>query len=227
MSNQHTETCYACNEPATSREHVPPRCLFPNSLASGDALGTDRITVPSCDLHNGKKSGDDDLLRLALISTAKDPSTELDLTRRTVRGLVRKPALLNDVIGQLGPQFNEFGVLTGFDGTQAVLDNGAVYRALVSVARGLFFHEFGRRFAEDPMVIAPSLVLHVRETDNGPEEVTLDGLDDAMDGLPWKGAVADVFTYRCFGGRKPRSWFGVIEMHFYRKHRVFAVSGNN
>jgi hypothetical protein len=43
-----------CDQPATTREHSPPRCFFPNKGA-----GLQLATVASCDSHNGKKSGDD------------------------------------------------------------------------------------------------------------------------------------------------------------------------
>lgn len=43
--------CYYCGLPAVSREHVPPQMMFPK--------GIDKITVPSCEKHNGEKSGND------------------------------------------------------------------------------------------------------------------------------------------------------------------------
>lgn len=54
-----TNTCYMCDAEATTVEHVPPKCIFPESkdLSSTDKLLDFRkqlITVPSCDDHNGK-----------------------------------------------------------------------------------------------------------------------------------------------------------------------------
>ncbi|MDC5072991.1 hypothetical protein NRA08_18095, partial [Acinetobacter baumannii] len=62
-----TNTCYMCDAEATTVEHVPPKCIFPESkdLSSADKLLDFRkqlITVPSCDDHNGKKSKDDEYL---------------------------------------------------------------------------------------------------------------------------------------------------------------------
>jgi hypothetical protein len=53
-----------CESPATSREHVPPRCLFPDD----PTFRKDLIKVPSCDVHNLRKSKDDELLRHILAS---------------------------------------------------------------------------------------------------------------------------------------------------------------
>lgn len=56
-----------CDNDATSREHVPPLCLFPESKdTKGLNLRKELITVPSCDLHNSKKSDDDEFLMLSL-----------------------------------------------------------------------------------------------------------------------------------------------------------------
>ncbi len=59
--------CYKCGEIATSREHVPPICVFPEAK---DVIGLnfrkDLITVPSCDEHNSKKSHDDEFLMVSI-----------------------------------------------------------------------------------------------------------------------------------------------------------------
>src|SRR6185312_15429445 len=61
--------CYKCGKAATSREHVPPICLFPEKK---DLYGIDfrqnLITVPSCDEHNAKKSSDDEFLLSVIAS---------------------------------------------------------------------------------------------------------------------------------------------------------------
>ena len=62
------ETCYMCDEFATSREHVPPKCIFPECKdVDGENYRRDLITVPSCEKHNSKKSKDDEFL---MVSTA-------------------------------------------------------------------------------------------------------------------------------------------------------------
>lgn len=61
------ERCYMCEQAATSREHVPPRCLFPESKDMGGAQYRENlITVPSCDVHNMAKSRDDEFLMVSL-----------------------------------------------------------------------------------------------------------------------------------------------------------------
>ncbi len=56
-----------CGKAATSKEHVPPQCLFPEIKdTEGVDLRKDLITVPSCDEHNTKKSKDDEFLMISI-----------------------------------------------------------------------------------------------------------------------------------------------------------------
>src|SRR4051812_40697399 len=60
------ETCYMCAELATSREHVPPKCISPEQKDVGRDFRENLITVPSCREHNGRKSRDDEFLLVCL-----------------------------------------------------------------------------------------------------------------------------------------------------------------
>lgn len=61
------KTCYACEAQATSREHVPPLCLFPTARDSdGQDLRRNLITVPSHEAHNLQKSKDDEFLMVSI-----------------------------------------------------------------------------------------------------------------------------------------------------------------
>lgn len=68
-----SEKCYMCERNATSREHVPPLCLFPEVKdTKGINFRKNLITVPSCDIHNSKKSDDDEFLMLSLSGLIKN-----------------------------------------------------------------------------------------------------------------------------------------------------------
>jgi hypothetical protein len=58
--------CYYCGKPATSKEHVPPKQLF-----AGQEIP--RFTVPSCEKHNGDKSGDDEAIIKAMLMSLDNP----------------------------------------------------------------------------------------------------------------------------------------------------------
>src|SRR5437588_3137057 len=50
-------SCYCCDRPKTSREHVPPLCFFPDEKDKKGApkYRKNLIRVPSCDQHNMHK----------------------------------------------------------------------------------------------------------------------------------------------------------------------------
>ena len=60
MKRKSQGKCYYCGCAAFTREHVPPKLFF-------RGFSCDSITVPSCDLHNSEKSGDDQAVRDALL----------------------------------------------------------------------------------------------------------------------------------------------------------------
>lgn len=60
------EQCYMCDSEATSVEHVPPKCIFPEFKDAKKNHRVNLITVPSCDEHNGKKSLDDEFLMISI-----------------------------------------------------------------------------------------------------------------------------------------------------------------
>jgi len=61
--------CYYCGTDASSKEHVPPKCLFPEKkdIADGMNYRKNLITVPSCDKHNSNKCKDDEYLQLIIV----------------------------------------------------------------------------------------------------------------------------------------------------------------
>ncbi len=63
---KHPIKCYMCDNEAVSSEHVPPKCLFPETKDVKKNYRTDLITVPSCDIHNSAKSKDDEFLMVSL-----------------------------------------------------------------------------------------------------------------------------------------------------------------
>jgi hypothetical protein len=90
-------TCYMCQSEATSKEHVPPLCLFPEQkdLPKGEDLRKNLITVPSCEVHNIEKSGDDTYLLYLLVLNL--PSNEIAYNQyatKIKRDIERNPNLI-------------------------------------------------------------------------------------------------------------------------------------
>jgi hypothetical protein len=91
-------TCYACDQPATTKEHVPPRSFFPEGHR--DNL----MTVPSCEQHNNAISMDVEYTRNVL-STYFGTNTvgQQHFNDKALRSFDRSPALLYQTFGKMRP----------------------------------------------------------------------------------------------------------------------------
>ncbi len=91
------KTCYLCDKIATSVEHVPPKCIFPEQkdLPSGGDLRNQLYTVPSCDEHNLKKSDDDEYFLYAIgICNQLNQIGRTQYKTKIRRAIKRNPSLL-------------------------------------------------------------------------------------------------------------------------------------
>lgn len=81
--------------PATSREHVPPKCFFPEQKDVGhNKYRQDLFSVPSCDQHNTSKSRDDEYL-LFLIASHFDNNlvAQRHFSTKIIRAVKRNPSM--------------------------------------------------------------------------------------------------------------------------------------
>ena len=146
MKNDRADFCYACDSHSISREHIPPKCLFPTELPEN--LRKNLITVPSCEEHNGRKSDDDEFLlaSLAGIIGCNDIGlfhkfTKVDRAIRRSGGRLLKKVLRDQEIKSLVMENgDEVDVIWGKP------DLERLSRCFDLIGRGLFFHKFGMRF---------------------------------------------------------------------------------
>jgi hypothetical protein len=139
------DECYACDTVATSTEHVPPRCFFP------EGHRTNLITVPSCAAHNQGNSLDVEYVR-NVISTQHGVN---DLAARvfesTKCSLDRSPKLLTQTFGRMTPVLVEGEEVGTFP-----IDLTRHERVMQAIAYALYFHNYGRKHCGDWRVFTAS-----------------------------------------------------------------------
>lgn len=96
------DKCYWCGEKATSREHVPPKCLFPEDKdikgIYEKSFRKNLITVPSCDKHNLEKSNDDEYLMTHLATlVGNDGVAYIHSKTKVARSFQRNPKMIDIV----------------------------------------------------------------------------------------------------------------------------------
>lgn len=142
--------CYMCSNEATSREHVPPLCLFPESKdVHGLNFRKDLITVPSCDEHNSKKTKDDEFLMVAMAGVVGNNYLAYHHTNTKIgRALRRKTG---DFLGKVVLRNSKSFTVKTIEGYEfpmvwGTTDNVRLDKCFESIAYGLHFHEFGENF---------------------------------------------------------------------------------
>lgn len=132
------QVCIYCgnSELRLTRDHVPPKCLFPRPRPQ-------LITVPACHPCNDSFKRDDEYFRLAVISEAvyrNDEATRLWRGRVTPRmgGGLRRSLLARMRNVEMR---TEAGVITG-RATAIHFDGPRVNRVLERIVRGLIWHHY-------------------------------------------------------------------------------------
>lgn len=157
-----------CSQPATSKEHVPPACLFPEEKDIKTSIFRNNlITVPSCDLHNSKKSKDDEFLMGCLAGIVGNNVIGFfhNLTK-VKRALDRKGedfihVLMKDSKRETikNPEGGIFPVLVGRP------DFDRLRSCFLHIAYGLFYHKFGKAFTGECHIIMDFLTYDNEESE--------------------------------------------------------------
>ena len=142
--------CFACDNPATTREHVPPACLFPESKDTDGNQNFRRnlITVPACVDHNlGKSSDDMYLLWVLSTNLSANSLAGQQVSTKLMRANERRPALGQRILSKT----QDVTVVGSHSGAKhevvaVMLDNARFQRVLDLIGLGTYRHHFGKRY---------------------------------------------------------------------------------
>lgn len=223
------QTCYACQNPATTKEHIPPQCLFPEvkDTAAGADYRRNLITVTSCAEHNFRKSGDDEYL-LYVLSTNL-PANAIAQTQWTKlkRAIKRRPALWNSMRSNV-EDVEVMDSHTGkkYKAVQMSLDGIRFQRSLELIALGVYCHHFGERWEGNIHVhsdfIAFPHVPNAAEIDAN-RVLVFNCAETIFASLPRYGDNKKVFWYQVY---EPENRFRcLIRLGFYEGCTATAFLG--
>ncbi|MFK7058711.1 hypothetical protein V3Q90_01055 [Flavobacterium oreochromis] len=140
-----------CEEIATSREHVPPLCLFPEAKdVMGLKFRNNLITVPSCDKHNSCKSKDDEFLMVSIASIVGNNFLGYLQTQTKVDRALRRKS--KDFLSKEVVRNFKHEVVKSKTGKKyPVLYGNPNYERLTKcfehIAFGIYLHEHGEKFS--------------------------------------------------------------------------------
>lgn len=179
------QTCYMCDSPATTREHVPAVAFFPKGFRH------QLITVPSCDAHNKATTLDDEYTRNVVVMCDSNNAEALTHWKKTVlRSFMLSQGLIKATFSQRKEIEDESGKMTGF-----FMDRERINSVFVKIAYGLYFHEFGKRWLRDILPLTNHLYVDDLVTDEL-SMVIPDYKDKFREGTVFKGTNPLIFRYR-------------------------------
>ncbi|MGA9021081.1 MAG: hypothetical protein ACLQHT_05415 [Terracidiphilus sp.] len=209
MKGKSSDTCYACDQPATTREHAPPRSFFPQGYR------TNLITVPSCEVHNNDNSKDVEYTRNVIsVSNGVNRVGDEHFLDKGVASLEHTPALLYATFSDIRPI-----MVDGVEVGAYTMDVDRVKNVMNACLCALNFRETGKKIPTWEVVL-PNLGLQ----NATPEEIKV--WQEAFGiflQVPYQARTTgspDVFQYavgKVEGGH-------VYAMRFYRGFDVYGAA---
>jgi hypothetical protein len=146
--NNTTQVCYFCGVPATSEDHLPPSCIFP------DPKPNNRISVPSCELHNSAQSKEDEYFRW-FVATASGESqvAEALIKDKVVRQFRQKPKLLQAIMKH--SRYAEIKTPSGlYLGKAPAFEfkRDRIQSVITRITKGFFCHFYGERLPDNYVI---------------------------------------------------------------------------
>jgi hypothetical protein len=218
------EICYFCSKPATSDEHVPPKCIFPEQKdTSGKDYRLNLITVPSCDIHNIEKSKDDEYLMMVLAAHYKNNGVAKNhVATKIFRSWKRNPSFARTVVKK--PQ------LVQIDGENHIafeINDEKFNRVLELTANGIYFHTFNAKtLYRYKLVATPFLKAEGTDADfiNSTRKKLLVTAELLFNNSPKLGENQEVFWYQLTPEIEGMT---TMRMCFYEAFHVVLMASPN
>ncbi|NFI05220.1 hypothetical protein FC959_12555 [Clostridium botulinum] len=220
------EVCYWCGNLATSKEHVPPKCLFPEDKDVGGIIGrtfrNNLITVPSCDEHNMSKSNEDEYLMTCLSGRVGNNGVAyIHNATKVKRAIKRNPNLIKindeDIVKLNGKEFPIQWI---------TVDNYKLAHSFEAIARALYYYEKGNCFTGECKIISRILTHPDNEKWSSFVEHAIEVIEREQPhwGTELKGYNVDIFIYQF----SPIDGFGcqTLALTFYKSTKVYVILSN-
>ncbi len=220
MTNKN-DKCYVCGKPATTRDHIPPKCIFPESKdIPGTKYRDNPIIVPACVEHNCSRSSDDEYFAQVIsVVWGNNDIAEKQFDTKILRSFNKEPTKSI----KLANGWIDVEIEGGISTKAIRLDDNRIKNVMTAIFQGLHFHEFSSS-AKDEVAILP---LFSTSGDNSVNSAVNSAVAQVIDSAPfgeYKGANPDVFKYRYV--KSPENTQTIWELTFYNHAKVYGVSSS-
>ena len=175
--------CAFCGKPATTRDHVPPKGVFPKPRP------TDLITVPACAVCNAGSKLDDEYFQWVVTVGTEGNDAAMEIIKKRIGPkFQRRPALLKEIME--GATFvdvvSEGGIFLG-EKPAFHYDGPRVKAVIEKIVQGLYYFHFGVRLSS--LGIVDDYILNPIFNETAKE---------AICSLPLNEIGGGIFSYRYY-----------------------------
>ena len=214
------QTCYMCEEKSISDEHVPPQCIFPEVKDLGIDYRKSPIKVPSCDVHNMRKSKEDEYLMMVLTCSITNNRVAMNqIKTKILRAWERNPRL-----AELLLRVNKPIKSNGQSTLAFKVDINRFNRSLDWIVRGLYFSQHKKKWGTKLRLESPAMLfLEGNDVMQSNQILKTMGatVSQVLDDLPKIGKNPDVFWFQMLHNKKNEL---LINMMFFGGLQVLAFS---
>ena len=233
MSSEKVQ-CYCCEKIATTRDHIPPKCFFPEKKhLSSDSpdYRSDPIILLACSECNNLRSKDDEYTAAVIIMNSRSDLAFTMSKSKWVKTLLRHEGALGKRIFSTAKSTKFISrrnsVLIPHETLSISYEITRIERVIESVARALYYIESGYRERWLNSCIVKSPRLFNRDLSYSQDAYFLDQINQAfVHGekhpeleLTKKGVHPDVFYYQFLKSEHEN----IIKMVFYTDFIFLAV----
>jgi hypothetical protein len=142
-----TGSCYMCDSPATTREHVPPKSFFPRGHRNM------LITVPSCARHNSDNSMDVEYVRNLLTGEKNVNPLGEALFSKARDSFERSQGLRSETFGEWA-----FATVDNQQTVVLRINRARFDNVMSSMAYSLYYRDYGTRYPGLWRIVAPTMM---------------------------------------------------------------------
>lgn len=214
-----------CHALATSTEHVPPKCLFPESkdLSSGIDLRKNLFKVPACDAHNSKKSHDDEYLLYVLTGSYQINKVGRHLYNTKVKRAIKRNRSLLRKISTTAVPMSFIDPMSGSIVNSVALkfDEVRFNTMIDKMSRAIYFYHFKEKWIYNIKYQAEFLFATVNQSDEANlrlKKITKQA-DECFSNVAYFGENPEVFKYQALEADNSRK----MRLHFYEGCKLLLI----
>ncbi|TYP93528.1 hypothetical protein LX73_1234 [Fodinibius salinus] len=205
-----------CDNKATSKEHVPPKCFFPETkdLKGSEDYRKNLITVPSCEVHNSQKSTDDSYLLAVITAHYENGPLAKEHYSTKIKRALKKDEGLKRIIVQ-NSQYKNIG-----DEKHFVIstDHNRIIKQFERMGYALYYHEKNEHWDGQISALTPNIYWEDSDINSTLQEVADHG-DKGLNHMEKFGQNEEVFYYRRYFVDNPKG--GIMELVFFKGFEVW------